>query len=158
MRTQSLTRTFHNDPQAAWSARQALREFRGSISPDTFQTLGLLVSEAVTNAVRHALCGPGTHVKLDVVVSPNIVRAEIADRGLGFDPAGVAEPDPDRVGGWGLYLLEELSDLWGVVHDEERGWTRVWFELENHTGAAPDDEARSNGRVNRLPSSVARLG
>jgi anti-sigma regulatory factor (Ser/Thr protein kinase) len=158
LRTRSLTRTFHNDPQAAWSARQALQEFRGDISPRSYQTLSLLVSEAVTNAVRHALCGPGTHVKLEVVVSPAIVRAEISDRGMGFDPSGVAEPDPDRVGGWGLYLLEELSDLWGVVHDEERGWTRVWFELGNHGDAAPDGDERSEGRVHRLPSSVARLG
>lgn len=158
MQTRSLRQTFHNDPQAAWSARRALRQLRGEISPSTYDTLSLLVSEAVTNSVRHALCGPGTHVRLDVVVSPGIVRAEICDRGLGFDPAGVPVPDADRVGGWGLYLLDELSDLWGVVHDEERGWTRVWFELENQTGAELDGDERSNGKVHRLPSSVARLG
>ena len=158
MRTRSLRRTFHNDPKAAWSARRALGELRGEISPQTYETLSLLVSEVITNAVRHALCGPGTHVRLEVVASPAIVRAEICDRGLGFDPSGVAPPDAERVGGWGLYLLEELSDLWGVVHDEERGWTRVWFELENHeNGASPDDERRGNGRVHRLPASVARL-
>ena len=158
MKTRSLRRTFHNDAQAAGSARRALRELRGEISPQTYETLSLLVSEAVTNAIRHALCGPGTHVRLEVVASPAIVRAEICDRGLGFDPSGVPAPDADRVGGWGLYLLDELSDLWGVVQDENSGWTRVWFEVANHMDAAPDEDERGHGRVNRLPSSVARLG
>jgi len=112
----------------------------------------------VTNAVRHALCGPGSHLRLEVVVAPAIVRAEIRDRGLGFDPSSVAAPGVGRVGGWGLYLLDELSELWGVVQDEESGWTRVWFELPNHEGAPVDEERRSQGRVHSLPSSVARLG
>lgn len=158
MKTIRLRRTFHNDPQAAWAARRALRELRGEIAPDTLQTLGLLVSEAVTNAVRHALCGPGTAVMLDVVVSPSLVRVEVGDRGMGFDPAQTPPPDPDRVGGWGLYLLEELADLWGVVHDEERGWTRVWFEVANDGAPEFDEEHRDEGKVHRLPSSIARLG
>jgi anti-sigma regulatory factor (Ser/Thr protein kinase) len=156
LKTRRLRRTFHNDPQAAWAARQALKELRGEIAPSTLQNLGLLVSEAVTNAVRHALCGPGTHVMLDVVVSPALVRVEVSDRGMGFDPAQTAPPDPETVGGWGLYLLEELADLWGVVHDEERGWTRVWFEIANNGGPI-EDEQRDEGRVHRLPSSIARL-
>ena len=36
-------------------------------------------------------------------------------------------PDPSRPSGWGLYLVRELSDRWGIDHDGE---TRVWFELD----------------------------
>ena len=154
METRRLTRTFHNDPEAASQARQALRELRGRVEPSTYRDLGLLISELVTNAVRHALCGPGSHVKLDVVVSRSLVRAEISDRGLGFDPAQAPGPDAETVGGWGLYLLDELADLWGVLQDEDRGWTRVWFELE---APALDDSHRLHGGVQRLPSSLARM-
>lgn len=158
MRTRSLSRTLHNDRNAAWSARRALRELRGEVSPRAYETLSLLVSEVVTNSVRHALCGTGAQIRLEVTVSPAVVRAEICDRGLGFDPSGVPGPDGDRVGGWGLYLLDELSELWGVVRDEERSWTRVWFELPNLEGETPDSERRDEGRTHALPSSIARLG
>jgi anti-sigma regulatory factor (Ser/Thr protein kinase) len=153
LETRRLTQTFHNDPEAASQARRALRELRGQVAPSTYRDLGLLISELVTNAVRHALCGPGTHVRLDVVVSPSLVRAEVCDRGMGFDPSMAPGPDVDAVGGWGLYLLDELADLWGVVHDEERGWTRVWFELEAPVLGA----GRHNGAVHRLPASLAQL-
>ena len=37
------------------------------------------------------------------------------------------DPDPARPSGWGLYLVRELSDRWGVERNKQ---TRVWFELD----------------------------
>ena len=42
-------------------------------------------------------------------------------------------PDPARPSGWGLYLVAELADRWGVDSDDE---TLVWFELDRRAAAA----------------------
>ena len=42
-------------------------------------------------------------------------------------------PDPARPSGWGLYLVAELADRWGVDSDER---TLVWFELDRRAAAA----------------------
>jgi anti-sigma regulatory factor (Ser/Thr protein kinase) len=65
-------------------------------------------------------------IKLVVVAGDRALRIEVCDPGRGFE---VTEPDPDpaRPSGWGLYLVRELSDRWGVERSVQ---TRVWFELD----------------------------
>ncbi len=54
----------------------------------------------------------------------NRLRAEVTDPGPGFAPEPI---EPGAHGGFGLRLLADQSDGWGV----ERGdGTTVWFELE----------------------------
>ena len=84
----------------------------------------LLVTEVVTNSVRHA---GAEAVELGISVDPGRVRVEVANPGTPFEPQSreeASDPDP----GWGLYLVDELSDAWGVDGDEAR--QRVWFELK----------------------------
>ena len=65
-------------------------------------------------------------IRLEIVMGAEALRVEVVDPGRGFVPR---EPSPDmeRGGGWGLYLVEELADRWGV---ETQVGTRVWFELD----------------------------
>lgn len=84
--------------------------------------LMLLLSELVTNAVRHAE-GDAFEIRLDV--RPERLRLEVRDDGAGFAP-NVA-PREDGSGGYGLFIVEQLADRWGVEHDE-RGF--VWLELD----------------------------
>jgi hypothetical protein len=49
----------------------------------------------------------------------------VTDIGPGFQ-ARPRRPDDDPGSGWGLFLVEQLSDRWGV---ELNGATQVWFEL-----------------------------
>jgi anti-sigma regulatory factor (Ser/Thr protein kinase) len=111
-------------PEAAVRARRALGGLRSELDEPTLESLRLLVTELVSNAVRHA--GSRT-VDLMVLVTRPSVRVEVTDRGPGFDPAarGVKR---DREGGWGLFLVERLADRWGVAGADPG--TRVWFELE----------------------------
>jgi anti-sigma regulatory factor (Ser/Thr protein kinase) len=90
----------------------------GSLS----QSLILLVSEAVTNAVRHSLADLGLPIELVVDFGENTIRVAVTDAGNGFTPR---PRDPTR-DGYGLYLLEKVATRWGV---ESRGNTEVWFEL-----------------------------
>jgi anti-sigma regulatory factor (Ser/Thr protein kinase) len=90
--------------------------------------LQVAISELVTNSVRHAQLSPSSAVGIDVVVQPGRVRAQVTDRGTGFDPAAVPTPEPAQIGGWGLHIVERLTDRWGVERPGGGG-SRVWFEM-----------------------------
>jgi anti-sigma regulatory factor (Ser/Thr protein kinase) len=113
-------------PEAAAEARHALDDI-GDAVPDTkMRDVRLLVSELVTNAVRHANLSIGDVILLVFEIADHSFRVEVHDPGGGFVPTAPA-PDPARPSGWGLYLVAELADRWGVDSDER---TLVWFELD----------------------------
>jgi anti-sigma regulatory factor (Ser/Thr protein kinase) len=112
-------------PEAAGESRRALERLTGSLDDEQLDTLRLLVTELVTNSVRHA--GTQHWIELDVDLYANAIRAQVRDHGAGFDPPEQPEPHPDRPGGWGLCLVDTLADRWGVALDET---TCVWFELD----------------------------
>jgi anti-sigma regulatory factor (Ser/Thr protein kinase) len=90
--------------------------------------LRLLVSELVTNSVRH-VPGSGRPVELAVRIGSRTIRVEVRDGGSGFRPG---KPEPRGAdGGFGLFLVERLASRWGV---DTRDGTRVWFELDLATG------------------------
>jgi anti-sigma regulatory factor (Ser/Thr protein kinase) len=97
------------------------------LEADVLDRATLLVSELVTNSVRHGGLRPGQEIELTVEASPQRLRVEVAEHGDGFDFAPAPRPrreDPE--GGWGLFLVDRLSSAWGV---EGNGVTRVWFEM-----------------------------
>ena len=104
-------------------ARGALERLAGKLPPARMRDLRLLVSELVTNAVRHA---GGDAVRLVVAHGRGVLRVEVHDPGRGFKVTAPSA-DPRRSSGWGLVLVEELADRWGV--DQSPG-TRVWFEMD----------------------------
>jgi anti-sigma regulatory factor (Ser/Thr protein kinase) len=114
------------DPDSAAEARRALGEVSDHLSPRRLEDARLLVSELVTNAIRHAGLDDDDVIRLVVVTGDRMLRIEVCDPGPGFE-ASDPPPDPARPSGWGLYLVRELSDRWGVERDEQ---TRVWFELD----------------------------
>jgi anti-sigma regulatory factor (Ser/Thr protein kinase) len=116
-----------SSPEAAALARQLLDGLAQSVPARRLRDLRLLVSELVTNAVRHAGMAAGDPIRLMVLLDPAAVRVEVHDRGAGFEPRP-PDPDPERTSGWGLYLVDELADRWGV--DGLSGGTRVWFEVD----------------------------
>ena len=110
-------------PEAAARARRALTKLRADIDPPLMETLRLLVTELVANSVRHARADT---VILKVLVARTVVLTEVTDEGPGFDPADTGTPGTDE-SGWGLFLVERLSDRWGV--NQHADTTKVWFEL-----------------------------
>ena len=98
------------------------------MDPTLLADAKLLVSELVTNGVKYGGDGP---VRLVVRCEDSgRLRVEVVDRGRGFRPVARDRPRTD-VGGWGLHLVEALSDGWGVY---ERS-THVWFEMSAKTPA-----------------------
>jgi anti-sigma regulatory factor (Ser/Thr protein kinase) len=111
------------DPDAAAKARRALSTLRSDIDPPLMETLRLLVTELVTNSVKHA---SAETVVLKVLVGRSSVWTEVTDEGRGFEPSGTDAPRHDRPG-WGLFLVERLAQRWGV--NQDGAGTKVWFEL-----------------------------
>jgi anti-sigma regulatory factor (Ser/Thr protein kinase) len=112
--------------QAAREGRHALDRLEGSIDDGQLDVLRLLVTELVTNSVRHAKAAHAW-IALDVEIYANSVRVAVTDRGPGFKAPAEPEPHPDRPGGWGLCLVHRLADRWGVATN---GQTAVWFEMD----------------------------
>jgi serine/threonine-protein kinase RsbW len=119
-------------PEAASVARHALDDLGDAVSDARLRDVRLLVSEVVTNAVRHANLATGDAIELVVELKRRTLRVEVHDPGGGFVPSAPA-PDPTRPSGWGLYLVAELADRWGVDSDET---TLVWFEFDRSAAAA----------------------
>lgn len=92
------------------------------------ETMTLLVSELVTNAVIHGQ-GP-VHVTL--TDTDGSVRVAVDDHG-GGRPSLVQAGTEMHGGGWGLRLVDTLADEWGSVQDDGR--TSVWVERRVKTRA-----------------------
>ena len=119
-------------PEAAAEARHTLDRLAGQISANRLRDVRLLVSELVTNAVRHANLAESDVIVLVIELADHALRVEVHDPGGGFVPTAPS-PDPVRPSGWGLYLVAELADRWGVDSDDT---TLVWFELDRRAAAA----------------------
>lgn len=116
--TEMLVYRCRRDPDAPARARAALTSALAGIEPQVAGDVKLMVSELVTNAVRHG-AGDATLVvhrgdgRLNVVVSDE-----------GSDQPQLRTPSAD--GGWGLRIIDTCATRWGV----EDGSTHVWFEVD----------------------------
>jgi anti-sigma regulatory factor (Ser/Thr protein kinase) len=117
-------------PESARLARRALHAH--GLHEDIEHTVTLLATEIVGNAVRHAALRPDQRIVFFAQLNDDFARVEVADPGMGFDPATV------ETEGYGLKLLSTLAGRWGV--DCSKG-CRVWFEV--------DRRSRGTGRFER---------
>jgi anti-sigma regulatory factor (Ser/Thr protein kinase) len=92
----------------------------------TRHALAMVVSELVSNSIRHAGLAADDVIDLHVTVDDRVVRVAVHDRGSGFTPPAPAG-NPLVVGGQGIVIVAALSDEWGVDCDQD-GCT-VWCEI-----------------------------
>jgi len=112
-------------PYAVTAARLALSDLDSHLDASVAFDVRLLVSELVTNSVKHARVSEDDSIILEVKVNDERVRIDVRDPGPGFEPPAAAPPD-DADAGWGLFLVEQLADEWGVVKERQT----VWFEID----------------------------
>jgi anti-sigma regulatory factor (Ser/Thr protein kinase) len=116
-------------PSAAGAARRAVARC-GLVGADREAILLLLVSELVSNSVRHAGLAAGERIRLRAARRDDTCAyVEVCDTGRsGRTPAKrKARGETLEPGGLGLMLVDEMADRWGV-HRHGNG-TCVWFEL-----------------------------
>jgi anti-sigma regulatory factor (Ser/Thr protein kinase) len=98
----------------------------GLVSQQILLDAQLLVSEVVTNSLRHGKLGDGDTVLLRVSLAADSVRLEILNRGTSGAVNARAPDRGSRGGGFGLDLVDRLTATWGV---KRNGGTNVWFEM-----------------------------
>jgi serine phosphatase RsbU (regulator of sigma subunit)/anti-sigma regulatory factor (Ser/Thr protein kinase) len=113
-------------PDAIPAARRAIGELEPTLEHALFANVRLLVSELVTNSIRHAHAPTSASLELRATVFRDHVRVEVDDHGHGFDPSERVL-GRDTASGWGLYLVDQLADRWGVANTHG---TSVWFEVD----------------------------
>jgi anti-sigma regulatory factor (Ser/Thr protein kinase) len=119
----TLSVDIERDLTAPAIARRAIDGLSGTVAEDVLPDVRLLVSELVTNSVKYG--GEGA-LRLQIDADgPRKLRAEVIDQGVGFVPVARDRPSTE-VGGWGLHLVQTLSNRWGVYE----GSTHVWFEID----------------------------
>jgi anti-sigma regulatory factor (Ser/Thr protein kinase) len=125
----STSITVRARPSAVSEARRRVVGLLRGHRRDVVHVVELLVSELVSNSVRHAGLGDPDSIRIDVGPSDHMVRVSVCDPGPGF---AVAQPAPrrDGSGGYGLYVLDRLADRWGVTVGPP---TCVWFEIDEAT-------------------------
>jgi anti-sigma regulatory factor (Ser/Thr protein kinase) len=88
----------------------------------------LVISELVTNAVRHVSRVPGEDtVSVAIGVAEPRLRIEVCDRGTGFAIEDVDRPTLDAPDGRGLFIVDAIAMRWG---SSRRGRHCVWTEIK----------------------------
>jgi anti-sigma regulatory factor (Ser/Thr protein kinase) len=136
-------------PVAASVARHAVAGLAPLLDPGVAENAELLVSELVTNSVRHAGLPSEASIEFSVRASAEVLMVEVADAGQGFNHTTPTRPrvvaGSASASGWGLFLVDRIADRWGAV--EVDGETRVWFELSPGAMAMPTNNGAGAAAV-----------
>jgi anti-sigma regulatory factor (Ser/Thr protein kinase) len=112
----------------AHARRWALGALAGSrLSAAEHDDVTLLISELVTNAVRHARPAGVETVVIRLAASPDRIRIEVSDRGSGFSPAAIPRPSRKDLGGRGLFIVDAIASRWGTACADRHC---VWLERD----------------------------
>ena len=130
-------------PGAPGVARRAIEGALGDrLAEPVLANAQLVMSELVTNSVRHSGAADGDELVVRVRMWQDHCRLEVEDSGHEGTIAP-QPPDLDHGGGMGLDLVQKLSERWGLVRGAD-GPTRVWAQLEC---AVPEVASRPKLRV-----------
>ena len=142
-----MVASFESSVAVPAQARAAVSQLIDGVPPARRTDVLLLVSELVSNSVIHGHPSEAANIEVTVTSQPGRVRVEVSDLGPGIEP-DVSEFST----GWGLRLVELLSDRWGI---ESPPGGRVWFEVDTATVAAVGDLDEA-GLFAALPDRAAR--
>src|SRR4051794_33716345 len=118
--------------RASAAARGLVAETLGHVaSRPELDDLLIVITELVNNAVVHGGASDATsRVLVHVAAANERLRAEVSSRGTSFE---IRAPSPkEEPGGFGLFLVDQLSSRWGIDGGDDYC---VWFEIDRE-GAA----------------------
>lgn len=88
--------------------------------------VALVISELLSNALRHAAPLPGSKIRVAWRIDADNVRVSVCDGGGPTVPE-LGEPTQAATGGRGLRIVQKLSSSWGTTAGDEG--TTVWAEV-----------------------------
>jgi anti-sigma regulatory factor (Ser/Thr protein kinase) len=117
------------DARSVAAARRLLRSTLDGHQQATIEDAVLMISELVTNAVRHARAA----VLVLVTDHRHTVHVSVTDDNPTLPVAG-REPEHHATSGRGLGIVDTLADRWGIIPTSD-GKT-IWFEIDVDTSNA----------------------
>jgi serine/threonine-protein kinase RsbW len=132
-----LDMSLANDVQEVGRVIDTLEEFgaENGIAPAEALRFGLALDELITNIISHGLSGrDDTTIRLLIEHDDGVLRAELQDDGLPFDPltADIELPDGDiedrKIGGLGVALVRKIMDR--LDYRREDGFNRLKMEMK----------------------------
>lgn len=134
-----MTKPYHIEMMSGPDTLPALENWfrdaadREGLSEPVRSQIELILEELVTNVVNHAsrLAGKSIPIQIEMNVLETRVELKIADGGAPFDPDEIGEPDLEapleerRVGGLGLFLVQQISD--SLQYEYRDGWNVIYI-------------------------------
>jgi anti-sigma regulatory factor (Ser/Thr protein kinase) len=125
MKGLEIARSLPLSTRAPRSARGLLHDLASLVPAPILDRVQLAVSELVTNSVKHSGLAEGAPINVRILADHKKVRIEVADDGRWFN---TAQRDRRSLrSGWGLHLVEGVSDRWGVQGNDH---TVAWAEFD----------------------------
>ncbi|MBE7188933.1 ATP-binding protein [Jatrophihabitans endophyticus] len=117
-----------SDLDAPATARRFVSDHASHLPVELVRDAELLVSEIVTNAIRHGRPSVTLQLRLD----PPGIGVAVHDHGeYESMPAGdTPVPDVAQPGGRGLLIVRTVATEWGVVASDPPPGKTVWFRLQ----------------------------
>jgi anti-sigma regulatory factor (Ser/Thr protein kinase) len=112
-------------------ARGTLDPLQSRLAEDTYFTVQLLVTELITNSLRHARFSEHDAIQIQVDIDDRRTHVSVCDPGGDKQPK-LLEQDLEATGGRGLFLVDAMADQWGIKTNHR---TCVWFELRKNGGS-----------------------
>jgi transcriptional regulator with XRE-family HTH domain/anti-sigma regulatory factor (Ser/Thr protein kinase) len=102
-------------------ARGALAATAVGVPADVFEAAALLTSELATNSVKHS---QSDWVDIEIILDSDRLHVAVGDQ----NDRTLRPRTPDVNGGWGLTLVAELADRWGV--ERQTVGKKIWIEFD----------------------------
>lgn len=160
MRTSSVVLLPHTPTSVSIARRHLSADlFASGVLDSVIDDATVVVSELLSNALRHARPLPSGQIQIRWAVEETAVELSVSDGGATTEPRR-GRPALSSLGGRGLGIVETLSETWGVRHEEDGG-TTVWALLRiprtpMHIGGQVGGQAgrQGTGQAGRVPVTV----
>jgi anti-sigma regulatory factor (Ser/Thr protein kinase) len=113
-----------------WAAGQC-----SHLDTDHLADVLLVVDELAANAYTHG--GGPLRARITAMTTPCRVVVEVDDVSSAHPHVHLTAPEVHHTSGWGMFLIEQLADTWGVHKNHDAGGKTVWARLScgTHTRA-----------------------
>ena len=124
-----IDRSFAPDAASVRAARRFVLDAVGDAGQERLDAISVMVSELAMNAVQYAR----TAFDVRMEVTGDSLRVEVTDSGGGH-PEIQPLPPASSPHGRGLFIVDQLSDEWGVIPAPDGPQRSVWFRISMRDG------------------------
>lgn len=119
-----IDESFAPGPVGAGLARRKLADFERELPAGAYANVRLLISQLVADARWHSSAATARSLSMRVERHETFVRVSLTDIAPHARERTIERLDANQ---WQVFLLDEMSDRWGILSDST---SDVWFEVD----------------------------